>query len=202
MRQRLSSVLIAIALAGVCASPASAANKEHQQLMADLRMLQEQSQVLQNLLGTLTESLKARWSCAYFDQQAEATVKRSLIKLRGRNRLMVSASSRRMGEQQRPHQYVTQEVDSVAPGRCSKMNLARPAGYIRPRSGERAGCWRSGRGDARQCRCGSADAVAQRLPTRCGRASPVHRRSVRSGGEGPPTSTPFRRPNGCPLHRC
>ena len=29
----------------------AAANKEHQQLMADIRMLQEQSQQLQNLLG-------------------------------------------------------------------------------------------------------------------------------------------------------
>ena len=36
-----------------------AANKEHQQLMADIRMLQEQSQLLQNLLGTLNESIKA-----------------------------------------------------------------------------------------------------------------------------------------------
>jgi TolA-binding protein len=41
------------------AAPAFAANKEHQQLMADLRMLQEQSQQLQNLIGALNESIKA-----------------------------------------------------------------------------------------------------------------------------------------------
>jgi TolA-binding protein len=40
-------------------APASAANKEHQQLAADIRMLQEQAQLLQNMLGTLNETLKA-----------------------------------------------------------------------------------------------------------------------------------------------
>ena len=39
--------------------PALAANKEHQQLAADIRMLQEQAQLLQNMLGTLNETLKA-----------------------------------------------------------------------------------------------------------------------------------------------
>jgi TolA-binding protein len=73
MRQRLCSLLLAITLAGVCAAPASAANKEHQQLMADLRMLQEQSQVLQNLLGTLTDALKA--VNARLDQQTETNRK-------------------------------------------------------------------------------------------------------------------------------
>src|SRR5262245_20890240 len=55
------------------ATPARAANKEHQQLMADLRILQEQSQLLQNMLGTLAEALKA--VNARLDQQAEATRK-------------------------------------------------------------------------------------------------------------------------------
>ena len=55
------------------ASPASAANKEHQQLMADLRMLQEQSQLLQNLIGSVTEALKA--VNTRLDQQAETTRK-------------------------------------------------------------------------------------------------------------------------------
>src|SRR5204862_6804807 len=52
------------------ARPAAAANKEHQQLMADLRILQEQSQLLQNMLGTLGDSLKA--VTTRLDQQAEA----------------------------------------------------------------------------------------------------------------------------------
>lgn len=50
--------------------PAAAANKEHQQLEADLRMLQEQSQQLQNMLGTLAEAIKA--VNTRLDQQAEA----------------------------------------------------------------------------------------------------------------------------------
>jgi TolA-binding protein len=63
-------IVLAILLA---AAPASAANKEHQQLMADLRMLQEQSQLLQNLLAALNESLKA--VNARIDQQTEANRK-------------------------------------------------------------------------------------------------------------------------------
>ena len=50
--------------------PAAAANKEHQQLMADLRILQEQSQALQNMLGTLADAIKS--VNVRLDQQAEA----------------------------------------------------------------------------------------------------------------------------------
>src|SRR5689334_4565967 len=42
-----------------CAAPSFAANKEHQQLAADIRMLQEQTQQLQNMLGSLNETLRA-----------------------------------------------------------------------------------------------------------------------------------------------
>jgi TolA-binding protein len=73
MRQRLSSVLLAVVLVAAAAAPLSAANKEHQQMMADLRMLQEQSQLLQNLLGTVTETLKA--VNTRLDQQAETNRK-------------------------------------------------------------------------------------------------------------------------------
>jgi tol-pal system protein YbgF len=59
MRQRLWIGLLVFAIAVGATSPAAAANKEHQQLMADLRMLQEQSQLLQTLLGTLNDALKA-----------------------------------------------------------------------------------------------------------------------------------------------
>jgi TolA-binding protein len=66
-----------VALFGVillaAASPAYAANKEHQQMMADLRMLQEQSQLLQNLIGSVTETLKA--VNTRLDQQAETNRK-------------------------------------------------------------------------------------------------------------------------------
>jgi TolA-binding protein len=65
--------LVAAALVLGVASPAFAANKEHQQLMADLRMLQEQSQLLQNLIGSVTEALKA--VNTRLDQQAETSRK-------------------------------------------------------------------------------------------------------------------------------
>ena len=58
MTQKILGALVAGVLLAA-ASPAYAANKEHQQLMADLRMLQEQTQLLQNVLNSVTESLKA-----------------------------------------------------------------------------------------------------------------------------------------------
>jgi len=73
MTSRLFRPLAAMTLTLLVAAPASAANKEHQQLMADLRMLQEQSQLLQNMLGTLADALKA--VNARLDSQAEATRK-------------------------------------------------------------------------------------------------------------------------------
>jgi tol-pal system protein YbgF len=59
MKQILTGACLALALVAAAAVPASAANKEHQQLMADIRMLQEQSQQLQILLGQLGDALKA-----------------------------------------------------------------------------------------------------------------------------------------------
>jgi hypothetical protein len=72
MKQTAVSVLLGVILL-TAASPASAANKEHQQLMADLRMLQEQSQLLQNLIGSVTDAIKA--VNTRLDQQAETTRK-------------------------------------------------------------------------------------------------------------------------------
>src|SRR5687768_13122068 len=51
--------LLLLSLCAVSASPAyAAANKEHLQLMAEIRMLQEQNQQLQALLGSLQDTLK------------------------------------------------------------------------------------------------------------------------------------------------
>ena len=63
----------ALALMLAPTTPADAANKEHQQLMADIRMLQEQSQVVQNLIGQVAEAVKA--VNTRIDQQAEANRK-------------------------------------------------------------------------------------------------------------------------------
>ena len=54
---RLAGAVMALTLA--VPALASAANKEHQQLMAEIRMLQEQQQQLQQMLGGLADTLKA-----------------------------------------------------------------------------------------------------------------------------------------------
>lgn len=72
MTPRIFGALLGVILLAT-ASPAYAANKEHQLLMADLRMLQEQSQLLQNLIGSVTDTLKA--VNTRLDQQAETTRK-------------------------------------------------------------------------------------------------------------------------------
>jgi tol-pal system protein YbgF len=59
MKQTISRALVALVLASAIARPADAANKEQQQMMADIRMLQEQTQQLQNLIGALSASLNA-----------------------------------------------------------------------------------------------------------------------------------------------
>jgi tol-pal system protein YbgF len=55
------------------ASPAVAADKAHQQLMAEIRMLQEQQQQLQQMIGGLTDALKG--VTAKLDDQTNATRK-------------------------------------------------------------------------------------------------------------------------------
>ena len=48
----------ALAVMLAAASPAGAADKAHQQLMAEIRMLQEQQQQLQQMMGALADTLK------------------------------------------------------------------------------------------------------------------------------------------------
>ena len=59
MRYRLMLYVSAAILAATAVRTEAAANKEHQQLMADIRILQEQSQQLQQMLGSLSEAMKA-----------------------------------------------------------------------------------------------------------------------------------------------
>lgn len=51
-------IAVALALAALPGRASAAANKEHQQLMAEIRMLQEQQQQLQQMLGGLADTLK------------------------------------------------------------------------------------------------------------------------------------------------
>ena len=57
MTRIVIGALTGVLLVGL-AGPAHAANREHQQLMADIRMLQEQSQQLQLVLVSLADTLK------------------------------------------------------------------------------------------------------------------------------------------------
>ncbi len=72
MKHTLLAVLAAAAFFAPAAS-AAAANKEHQQLMADIRMLQEQNQRLQQAMMTLAEALKV--VTTRLDEQAVASRK-------------------------------------------------------------------------------------------------------------------------------
>jgi len=73
MKHRLGLAALTVAIAVGAVAPAFAADKETRQLMADIRILQEQSQQLQNLLNALNDSIKA--VNARIDEQSNATRK-------------------------------------------------------------------------------------------------------------------------------
>jgi TolA-binding protein len=128
MTYKIFGVLLAGAVV-LGATPARAANKEHQQLMADLRILQEQSQQLQNLLGTLSDAIKA--VNTRLDQQSETTRKafadQKLVIDNLNNDVRVireklDDNNVRIGS-------LTQEVDSL---RQSLQQAARPSPTVEP----------------------------------------------------------------------
>jgi tol-pal system protein YbgF len=49
---------LALAFISICPTPAAAVDREHQQIMADIRMLEEQAQQLQQMLASLGDALK------------------------------------------------------------------------------------------------------------------------------------------------
>ena len=59
MTRRGTMLVLAAVLAVTTSMPMEAANREQQQMMADLRMLQQQTQALQVQLAALTEALRA-----------------------------------------------------------------------------------------------------------------------------------------------
>jgi tol-pal system protein YbgF len=67
-RRFLHYALVAFLVATAVTVPAGAANREHQQMVADIRMLQEQTQFLQQQIAAVGESLKA--VSAKFDEQS------------------------------------------------------------------------------------------------------------------------------------
>jgi TolA-binding protein len=130
MKQTFFCVLLAVVVTTAVASPAHAANKEHQQLMADLRMLQEQSQLLQNLIGSVTDTLKA--VNARLDQQAETNRKAFADQQLTINNLTndVRVIREKLDDNNVRIGSLTQEVDSL---RHSMQQMsARPSGTSEP----------------------------------------------------------------------
>jgi TolA-binding protein len=70
---RALSVLSALGLTMAVAAPARAQSREQRQMMADVRILQEQNQVLQNILTSIVDSIKAVNS--RIDEQAGVSAK-------------------------------------------------------------------------------------------------------------------------------
>ena len=92
---------------------AAAANKEHLQLMAEIRMLQEQNQQLQALLGTLQDTLKI--VTTKIDEQSAATRKAMADQTLAVNNIgdNVRVAAREDGRDQRPDLDVSQEIDAL-----------------------------------------------------------------------------------------
>jgi TolA-binding protein len=70
---RFTTAALLVLLAASVSPASAAANKEHLQLMAEIRMLQEQQQQLQGLLGALQDTLKT--FSTKLDDQSAATRK-------------------------------------------------------------------------------------------------------------------------------
>jgi tol-pal system protein YbgF len=73
MARRFLAFLVFVMVVSAGTAPLGAANKEHQQMMADIRMLQEQSQMLQLQLAAIAEAVKTVSS--KLDEQAGASRK-------------------------------------------------------------------------------------------------------------------------------
>src|SRR2546423_2657051 len=140
MTQKIFGVLLAAAIV-LAATPARAANKEHQQLMADLRILQEQSQLLQNMLGTLSDAIKA--VNTRLDQQAETTRKAFADQKLVIDNLSndVRVIREKLDDNNVRIGSLTQEVDSL---RQSLQQLGRPSPTAEPDGGRVPGALPSG----------------------------------------------------------
>ena len=126
---RHAALVAGLGLVGPAAVPAAAANKEHQQMLAEIRMLQEQNLQVQQAIGTLVETLKA--VNTKLDEQSAASRKvaadqRLLIDgLSGELRIVrekVDDTHVRLGT-------LAQEVDSL---RNSIPQMPPPGAYVDP----------------------------------------------------------------------
>jgi tol-pal system protein YbgF len=120
------------------AQPASAAaNKEHLQLMAEIRMLQEQNQQLQALLGTLQDTLKV--VTTKIDDQSAATRKAMADQLLAVNNISESVQvlRERSSETNVRISTVSQEITALREAIASQPapQVTAPAGTEPPPPG-------------------------------------------------------------------
>jgi tol-pal system protein YbgF len=139
IRTTTTRALVALATAYVALAPASAgaADREHQQIMADLRILQEQTQQLQALMTDLGEALKAVNSRiedqTSLERKAFADSKVQMDNMSGDLRVVrekVDETNVRLGT-------ITQELESLRqaipePGAVPQMPVNADAGAAPP----------------------------------------------------------------------
>jgi len=125
-RSYVLALTLALAAALPVAAPAAAASKEQLQMMADIRMLQEQAQQLQLLLGSLTEALKA--VNTRIDQQSEASRRAFAEQKLGADNLSndLRIVREKMDDNNVRIGSLTQEVDAMRQS-VQQLNAAAPA---------------------------------------------------------------------------
>jgi tol-pal system protein YbgF len=115
-------------LAMATAAPEAAANKEHQQMMADLRMLQQQNQALQAQLAALTDVL--RTVATRLDEQSGASRKgfadqKAMVDALGGDLRVVREKT---DETNVRLTSLAQEVDAIRTAPPASSAVASPAG--------------------------------------------------------------------------
>jgi tol-pal system protein YbgF len=135
MKHRAFAIACALAFSAVTGAPAFAADRETRQMMADIRMLQEQSQEIQNVIAQLTDALKAIDArvTAKIDEQTNVT-RKSLAD----QKLVVDAVSRDLGVLREKVDdnsvrlgSLTQEIDALR-DIVAQLNAARTTTYYSP----------------------------------------------------------------------
>jgi tol-pal system protein YbgF len=122
--------LLLLSLFAVSTSPAyAAANKEHLQLMAEIRMLQEQNQQLQAILGSLQDTLKT--VTTKIDDQSAATRKAMADQLLAVNNIgdNVRVLREKTDETNVRISTVSQEIDALRQAIASQPS---PGGTVAP----------------------------------------------------------------------
>ncbi len=137
MRHSRFVIAAVLALSASWTAPAFAANKEQLQMMADIRMLQEQAQQLQVLIGSLSEALKAVHS--RLDQQTESNRRAFAEQKLGADNMLgdLRVVREKMDDNNIRIGSLTQEVDALRQS-VQQLNVAPPTLAAAPTDGATA----------------------------------------------------------------